>query len=529
MDITKFKTRMRLKSRRQTSQIATLPDVVSDLEAISAEMDAGVKLTSSARGIVVTGGETEIFSVDRLGPSFVDKVAVANPNTGTMRVRKIAGDASFVSYLEAAFPIANGKHIVHRIGKEAADGFVRHYSAYISTKTMVDDVVLSAAVDSEPSVTNLAAPVGAEWTNATGNNPYTLVVGTSMAFTFTGTGLNLRLYCDNRGGGWRVLVDGVDRGIISVYESVGAWYTRVVCRGLSESTHSVVMTFVGPDGVNTPIAGGPRGWISRANQATPTGADLRGYAMVQAAHLREAYPVEHQLSAPGSNMEAAITWRKVGAVYAATWWPWHGTAGPTAILAQTVYVDGVWMDMSATLTDWVTASRIDIAQTFSAQHPSEPATKLANGVMTSSLTASGYAYKLSLDLTADVEVTFAYGTMCAAYNCNRIEWNTDVSQDTSAHNDSMLGPTARISDSGWLSDAAHPYVWAFDIIDWKKTMRVGRIGSRPAFNFVQTRSDGTRFTKAYNYISLGTPAVTWPSGERLEISGRFRGGFRPSN
>lgn len=496
-------------------------------------LPAGVKpvgfKTTSGGGGAATAGEIEIFAVDRLGLSYVDKVAAANPNTGTMRVRRVAGDASFSSYLEAAFPIANGKHIVHRIGKEAADGFIRHYSAHISTKVMVDDVVLSTAPDSEPAVTNLAAPVGAEWSNASGTNPYTLVVGTSLAFTFVGTGLNLRLYCDNRGGGWRVTVDGVDRGIVSAYEAVGAWYTRVVCRGLAEATHSVVMTFVGPDGVNAPAAGGPRGWISRANQATPTGADLRAYAMVQAAHLRETYAVEHQLSAPGSNMEAAITWRKVGAAYAATWWPWHGTAGSTAILAQTVYVDGVQMDMNATPTEWMSATRIDIAQTFSAQHPSEVAAKLANGAMTSSLTTGGYAYRLSLDLAADVEVTSAYGTMCAAYNCDRIEWNTGLSQDTSAHNDTMIGPAARIADSGWLSDAAHPYVWAFDILDWKRSMRVGRVGSRPAFTFVQTRSDGTRFTKAYNYISPGTPAVTWPSGERIEIAGRFRGGVRPAS
>jgi len=51
MDITKFKTRMRLKSRRQTSQIATLPDVVSDLEAISAELNTAVKVTNSASGV----------------------------------------------------------------------------------------------------------------------------------------------------------------------------------------------------------------------------------------------------------------------------------------------------------------------------------------------------------------------------------------------------------------------------------------------------------------------------------------------
>lgn len=51
MDITKLKTRMRLKGRRQTSQIATLPDVVNDLEAISAELNTAVKVTSSAQGV----------------------------------------------------------------------------------------------------------------------------------------------------------------------------------------------------------------------------------------------------------------------------------------------------------------------------------------------------------------------------------------------------------------------------------------------------------------------------------------------
>lgn len=40
----------------------------------------------------------------------------------------------------------------------------------------------------------------------------TATIGTQLSFSFTGTGFDLRLYCNNQGGAWQISVDGVNRG-----------------------------------------------------------------------------------------------------------------------------------------------------------------------------------------------------------------------------------------------------------------------------------------------------------------------------
>lgn len=485
--------------------------------------------------VKLVGGGGAIVTLDRLGASFVDNVGAANPNDGKMRVRVAGGITPFSAMIEAAFPIAGGKHIVHQIGREDYDGLIRHYSAYVAEKALIEQVYLSNGIDNESAVINIPAPSGAAWSNTAGKNPYTATIGTQLSFSFTGTGFDLRLYCNNQGGAWQISVDGVNRGQVTTYEAVGNWYTRQAVRGLTHGLHSVTMTFIGGDGVNAPAADGPRGWVSRSEVAIPTGSDLRGYGMVRVAKVVEVYNLVHQLSAPAANMEAAIALRKVGAAYAADWWPYHGTPGATAITAQTVYVDGVPINLSAINTDWMDASRIDILQTFAVRHNADTGVKLANGTLSMLQTADGYEYRLALDLATDIEVTAAYGPMCASYSCDRIAWNSGLSQDTSAHDGTMY-PAAKIADSGLLYDPAHPYAWAYDIIDWRESMRVGRVGSRGDWTLVQARNDGVpagsksyRMTKAYNYIAPGGSTVVWPAGERIVISARYRGGVAPAN
>lgn len=118
--------------------------------------------------VKLVGGGGATVTLDRLGASFVDNVGAANPNDGKMRVRVAGGITPFPVMIEAAFPIAGGKHIVHQIGREADDGLIRHYSAYIAEKVVVEQVHLSNGINDESSVINIPAPTGAAWSNTAG-------------------------------------------------------------------------------------------------------------------------------------------------------------------------------------------------------------------------------------------------------------------------------------------------------------------------------------------------------------------------
>lgn len=472
------------------------------------------------------GSDGSVFSLDRLGPSFVDIVGAANPNDGTMKVR-VSGYVSgyFSTMIEAAIPIAGGKHIVHQLGKELQDGFFRHYSAFIADKTVEEKWHPSNGMVNETEVINIAVS-GAAWTNSAGQNPYTSVVGTQLTFAFSGTGLDIKTYCDNRGGAWSVEVDGVPRGSFSTWREAGQYAVAPVVRGLSDGNHTAVMTFLGSDGVNAPAGGVPaRGWTTFANTATPTGDELRTYGMVRVVRVADVYTKVHQLAAPGSNMEAAIRMRKAGSPVVYNFWPFHsGVAGSTTIVSSVVYIDGKVVDTSVSSAKYITAFRVDVAQSFTVCNPAEPAVKLADGLMLATMTADGYEYQLELKLAESVEIDAAYGPMCAAHNCDRIEWASGQVQSTAAHNGAVYTPSV-VSDSGLLSDPSHPYVWAYEIFDWKKTMRVGRVGSIPAWAKVEARTGAAeRMTKSYNYITPNGAATILPAGEVITAKARYRGG-----
>ena len=486
-----------------------------------------VMATSTQYGRVVIDGGIVFATLDKLGQSYVDAIAAANPNEGKMRVRYYYGNINFTLFVDSAVPLPDGKWLVHQIGQESFDGFIRHYGSYIATRSFIEGLYLSNSIASESGVINVPAPAGGGWMNTTGENAYASVVGDTLSFSFYGTGFDLLTYCDNRGGAWSISVDGVSMGQITTWRSVAGWYSSVGPRGLSSGSHSVVLTFVGADGTNTPSAGGPRGWISRSIVGSPTGQNLRDRAMVRIATIGEVFTNVQDLAAPGSNIEAVIDSRKVGAAYATQKWPWHGIAGSTAMLSKSIYIDGAPINLADQRAIWFEANRIDVMESFTVQNPSETTAKLFNGAMHAIQTADGYEYKVSLDVLQDIEVTSAYGTMCGMYNCDRILWNNGISQNTSSHDSTMYGPMAKVADSGLLYDPAHNYALAYEIIDWKKSTRAGRPGNMPTFVHVQSRSDGTRMTKAYNYIAP-VGSSTWYAGERIEVSGRFRGGVRPS-
>lgn len=491
--------------------------------------------TRSDQGVVkAKAGDIVFATLDRLGPSYVESIGSANPNDGKMRIRSLNQDADFPVMLEAAVPNSDGTWTVYQVGREGLDGFMRQYGSYVARRKMLDGLYLSGGTSAELGVLNVAAPSGGGWQNLAAANPYALTIGDSFSFTFTGTGFDLRSYVDNRGGAWSVTVDGVNVGQISVWNATAIWDIRTGPRGLTHGPHTVVMTFVGGDGVHAPVGGVPRGWIARG--LIGTGEDLRAYGTIRIAQVMEVFEQVQRLGSASSNVEGVIESKKVGAAYATTKWPWHGPvagpgngngAGSTAILAQSVYVDGAPIDPSNLNSFWRHAYRIEFAQTFTAQNLYETAETLFRGVMQASVTGDGYSWSLALDTAQNVTVTTAYGPMLAMDLCDRAIFNSGAVQNLSDHSaQTMYGPYAKVADSGMLYDPAHGYALAYEIGNWQKSCRVGRPGAVPNFVYSQTRT-AARLSKVYNYIAP-VGSSTWYAGERIEISGRIRGGVRPA-
>lgn len=404
------------------------------------------------------------------GPAYASQLAAQL--TGEMRVRRSAGPALWPFLLTAAMARRDGLWLVQQLGRESADTLIRHYDAYIGRRETSE----GWGATSDPlDLLNVPAPT-AGWSNTTGNNPYTTTVNTQLTFEFVGTGLDLRLYCNNQGGAWEISVDGVVWGQISAWESVGNPYTRVGPRGLSNGAHTVVMRFVGGDGVNAPSGGTARGWISRAQQAEPTPAELIDRAMVRIYRPLENYAVVQQLSSQTTVQESAYQLRRNGTSDEYQWWPNHGVNGSSVIESQQTWIDGVLSPMTEYDAAWRDATRVDVVQRMTGRRPGTPADHLARAWWYQSMSpAVGYEIRTRVEWLLETQVQRAYPCMLGGVadfaRANAAAADTNLS----AHDDSSV--TLPISDSIVIYPG-NEWAWAVDLRDAAES--VYRLGATNA-------------------------------------------------
>ncbi|UNC91703.1 hypothetical protein [Candidatus Contubernalis alkaliaceticus] len=103
------------------------------------------------------------------------------------------------------------------------------------------------------------------WILAHAPNSHTSEVGATMTITFTGTEIGFRHYADNRGGVWEFVIDcdTENKVQISTWRSSGTQdQYKQIFLDLAYEEHTLVGTFIGDDPENPPEGGTSRGWAN---------------------------------------------------------------------------------------------------------------------------------------------------------------------------------------------------------------------------------------------------------------------------
>lgn len=220
--------------------------------------------------------------------------------------------------------------------------------------TAVTIPTLTNAITLMPS-DNLKSPNLPIVGTGSGVNYYTTTVGDSMSFSFTGTGFAFNHYADNRGGLWRFVIDGNTTKDISTYGVGGNRKTEVIT-GLSNTEHTVVMTFLGQDPANPATT--PRGWYDYSS------AEPRTFEI----YPRTPKQTEEML-AVSSVLEYAISTRPESQpTMEATWTPIHsGRSGVSRNITKKINVNGIdytSLDVAITNSSYQPVQVFKIQQTF---------------------------------------------------------------------------------------------------------------------------------------------------------------------
>jgi hypothetical protein len=434
--------------------------------------------------------------------------------------------AGWVSGLIAAVPLAGTLWRVMVFGIEAG-GNARLYDCWLGQRTLAEGTLFSGQ-STEPAIINAPVP-GAGWVNTTGRNPYTITNGQTLTFNFTGTGFDLRSFCDNRGGLWNIEVDGVALGSVSVFRSSAAYYTLTnVVRGLTSGAHTCVMTFAGADPANAPSGGVARGWISRETNAVPSSADLQSYGTVRVADIREIYSVTHQVLMVGSNVEIAISARPQGAAYAHAWWPAHAAVETNTQVSRSIYVDGVELvDPLSRFGVWAECQSIECAQVSTGSNSgSGSAVTMHQTSQFSQITSSGYAYSGLLTFGVNCQVSTGYACMGPAQNTDLAVYSDGATVNVSAHNNIMLTAPTNVPGCLLVDPVRHPYALATEITAVSASIREGRPGAVANWNRVQPRTDAVRTAKVYPHAFATDANID--TGEQWSFAGRLSAGLAPA-
>ena len=219
----------------------------------------------------------------------------------------------------------NGKYLEYNTGKSSIDGYTRFEEGKVGTLTQNHIINDYSDMDSKTGT----------WVTTATPNWYTTEVGATMTIEFFGSGLDLQLYTDARGGVWKFVVnDDSNNPInISTWNSENKLKTLQIFRKTTNQQLKVVATFTGADPLHAPSDGTARGWCYGGGDG-----NFKTFIKYKAIDVVNA---ENTLLYGNSNKEFAFSMRKNGTNNPYYFTPLHGTT-PTAIPISTKFiVDGV--------------------------------------------------------------------------------------------------------------------------------------------------------------------------------------------
>ena len=315
---------------------------------------------------------------------------------------KINGDRN-VSFL---FPTTNKEYIQYRFEKDTNDDFIKQREMSIFEEKL-----------SRENYSNSSHTLAA----ATTSTPYATVIGTTLSHTFTGVGIDVLVRHDDRGGIWRVSIDGTHIKDISTHSNGIPDSQKLTIAGfplarhpikndLSSGSHTITLEFIGSDPNHPPTGGTPRGWIAyNAN----TGTEGMETFYITTSGLSEKV----RLANDSSNKEFAFAVRQAGSSVSSNWFPEHNNIG-TAFVGNTGFQRLLIDDKEITnysRTDYLEFNEARLTQVLELKH-SEDTQVRAKLFM--STVISGGVVKYS------AKITFYLATQIVAGHVNMLPAST---------------------------------------------------------------------------------------------------------
>lgn len=242
-------------------------------------------------------------------------------------------------------------------------------------------------------------------------------VGYKFDIDFNGRGLIFRYYADNRGGLWKITVDGLIERTVSTW-AAGAGVADnffTVVDGLEPGDHTAVFEFMGADPDNPPADGGPRGWFKYDDGSPPTqttGLVISGDEM--------AMKWVGRTLGVTSILEFAIRATAEGSGIPMSWIPTHGSdAGTVTIHSRRIFINGIEAlpDLSNIRSDAeFELSDFMMSQTYTAYSSFDTgkAHPLWSGVLTHKFERGELSIQNKIKTLTDVHVQDGYFAMASA-------------------------------------------------------------------------------------------------------------------
>lgn len=293
----------------------------------------------------------------------------------------------------------------------------------------------------EPSTTVQASncrdgsdtPVDIATIGTSGDNKFfsNLQVGYKFDLPFTGTGLIFRHYADNRGGLWKITIDGTIERYVSCYVdgSPVSDNKPVVAIDLTDGAHTATFEFVGNDPDANPAnlgTGYPRGWFKYDDGGSPTfttglvidGTEIAMQWGGKTLTLTNILEFANFMTATGSGITG-------------DWFPAHGIAtGAMVINSRKLYING--NERPDDLSDWPSGIEFEIddfavvqAYTAYSSKDTKKAYPLMDGVVTHRFNRDGLTISNTMKALRSINVSDGYSAMIAGKISNYGEVRLD--------------------------------------------------------------------------------------------------------
>lgn len=272
---------------------------------------------------------------------------------------KVNGVNDFTAFLK----ISDNDYAANRFFKDSTDEFLKGYQNYIVNNSLtISEKVVN---DNYSNVSN------GTMTGTTGNNHYTNTVGTKITYQFTGYYVDFSALCNTTGGLWKASVDGVEKGTYSVYNATAATKTFVVADNLTDTTHTLVLEFMGVDPQN--VITGPRGWIRFDSDGDGIGTTftVKHKDLVQ----KQTFPANFTIDF--SNKEYALSVRDAERTKTAEWFPAHNgviTTSKGQKFVRELLVDGNSVSLD-TVSDTIAFKKAELIQKVENKLTSDSSTR----------------------------------------------------------------------------------------------------------------------------------------------------------